>query len=165
MTWLCWSLRHLESPRAQAIQMWRLYFRGEGLSAKFTNHSLGKVNLANPALLGIKQMSASPCKRPPWLSLKLRDEGTLKPLAFTPSSQQATYSHGWLVTLLLRPRSTTSPSQLLQSFLIPELYLLQLPTYSVLCIWHIHTQDISEKGVSCNLEGFPFSLYLSKYQS
>lgn len=165
MTWLCWSLRHLESPRAQTIQMWRLYFRGEGLSAKCTNHSLGKVNLANPALLAVKQMSASPCKPPPWLSLKPRDEDALKPLAFTPSSQQSTYSHSWLVTLLLRSRPTTSPSQLLQSFLVPELYLLQLSAYSVLCIWHICTQDITEKGGFYNLKGFPFSLCLRKYPS
>lgn len=101
MTWLCCSLRHLDSLGARAIQMWRLCFRGEGLSAKFTNHGLGKVNLANPALHGIKQMSVSPCKRPPWLSLKLWDEDALKPLAFTPASQQSTYSHGWLVTLLV----------------------------------------------------------------
>ena len=72
---------------------------------------------------------------------------------------------GWSFCLSLRSRPRTSPSQLLQSFLAPKLYLLQILAYSILWIWQIGTQDITEKGGSYSLKGFPFSLYLSKYQS
>lgn len=96
-----------------------------------------------------------PWKPPPWLSLKPRDEDAkaVSIHSIQPAVHLLTQLAGHSASQI---KTHDLPSQLLQSFLVPELYLLQLSAYSVLCIWHICTQDITEKGGFYNLKGFPF---------